>query len=82
MSTKIAKAKKSKSGVRYAPEDLAPRDVAADEAVLDTYLQRNKDALNASIEKAHAEFEKGEYFTLDRVMADVRAQQQRRPRKV
>ncbi len=63
---------------RYAPEDLAPRDAAADEAALDAYVKRNKDALNASIENAHAEFERGEYFTLDQTMADVRAQQQRR----
>ncbi|HEX3672980.1 MAG TPA: hypothetical protein VHU87_01785 [Rhizomicrobium sp.] len=78
MNTKTAKAKQAKSGILYEPEDLAPRNVAADEATLDTYLERNKDALNASIEKAHAEFANGEYFTLDQVMADVGAQRQRR----
>jgi predicted transcriptional regulator len=82
MSTKIAKAKEAKSGLRYAPEDLVPRNVVADETALDAYLKRNKDALNASIERAHAEFERGEYFTLDQVMADVRVQRKRRaPRK-
>jgi predicted transcriptional regulator len=63
---------------RYAAEDLAPRDPVADEAASDAYLQRNRDALNASIEKAHAEFERGKYFTLDQVMADVNANRQRK----
>jgi hypothetical protein len=66
---------------RYTPEDLAPRDTVADEVALDGYAKRNKDALNASIENAHAEFEGGEYFTRDQVMADVKAGRQRRARK-
>jgi hypothetical protein len=57
------------------------RDPEADEAAMDTYIARNKDALNASIDKATAEYARGEYFSLDQVMADIRAQQQRR-RKV
>lgn len=79
MDIKAAKAKKlAKPLARYTSEDLAPRDAAADDAALDSYLLRNKDPLNASIEKAHLEFEQGEYFTLDQVVADVSAQQQRR----
>ncbi|MGH6871758.1 MAG: hypothetical protein ACREHE_09640 [Rhizomicrobium sp.] len=81
MGTKAAKPKASQRRPRYASEDLAPRNAVADEAKLDTYLKRNKDGLNASIEKAHTEFERGEYFTMDQVMADMRAQQQRRSRK-
>jgi hypothetical protein len=65
----------------YAPEDLEPRDAVHDEAALDAYLKRNKDALNDSVKKSRSEFERGEYFTLDQAMADVRAQQQRRIRK-
>jgi len=78
MSTKTAKPKRIASGLRYTPEDLAPRNMVADEAAVDSFLERNKDALNASIEKAHAEFERGTFFTLDQAMADVRAQRQRR----
>jgi hypothetical protein len=78
MTAKVAKAKQAKTSVRYTRDDLAPRDAAADDAALDVYLQRNKQALNASIEKAHAEFERGEYFTLDQAVADVAAQRQRR----
>jgi len=63
---------------RYEPEDLAPRDHLADEAALDAYLERNKDALNASIEEARAEFARGEYFTIDQVVADLAAQRDRR----
>ena len=63
---------------RYEPEDLEPRDHAADVAAMDAFLVRNKDTINASIEKDNAEFERGEYFTLDQVMADIGAQRQRR----
>lgn len=78
MSTKTAKAKPAKSSFRYAPEDVEPRDCGADEAFADAYTKRNKDALNASIEEAHAAFERGDYFTLDQAIADVKAQRQRR----
>jgi predicted transcriptional regulator len=69
MSTKTAKPKRTASGLHYMAED---------EAAVDSFLERNKDALNASIEKAHAEFERGVFFTLDQAMADVGAQRQRR----
>jgi predicted transcriptional regulator len=58
--------------------EICPRDLAADEALLDAFIKRNKDALNASIEKARAQIMRGEYFTRDQVMADVKAQRQRR----
>ena len=78
MSTKTAKTKPAKSAFRYAPEDVEPRDRKADDAFADAYTKRNKDALNASIEEAHAAFERGDYFTLDQAIADVQAQRQRR----
>lgn len=78
MSTKTAKPKRTASGLHYTPEDLASRNMAEDEAAVDSFLERNKDALNASIEKADAEFERGVFFTLDQAMADVGAQRQRR----
>lgn len=81
MNVKAAKQKRAKPAIRYAPEDLAARDAAADDAAVDAYVARNKDALNASIKKAHAEFERGEHFTLDQVSADIAAQRQRRTRK-
>ncbi len=58
---------------RYEPEDLEPRDSAADKAAVDAYIERNKDAINVSIDKAHAEFERGEYLTLDQVKANIDA---------
>jgi len=77
MSTKTAKAL-IKAGFRYVPEDLAPRAASADEALADAYTNRNKKALNASIDKAHAEFARGKYFTRDQVVADIKASRQRR----
>jgi predicted transcriptional regulator len=81
MRTKAAKRSRP-DDPSYAPEDLEPRDAVHDEAALDAYLTRNKNALNASIKRAESEFERGEYFTLEQAMADVRAQQQRRIRKI
>jgi hypothetical protein len=74
MTAKTAKPPKA----LYTEEDLAPRDHAADEAALDAWLRRNKDAINASADKAREEFERGHYYTLDQVIADVKAQQARR----
>jgi len=72
-----AKAEKLADSFRYQSEDLEHPDPAAAEASLDSYLQRNKDAINASIDQDHAEFERGEYFTLEQVMADIDSQRQR-----
>jgi hypothetical protein len=58
---------------RYTAEDLESRDPVADEAALDAWIERNKDALNASIRKADEEFAHGKYFTLDEVMAELKA---------
>lgn len=69
MSAKTAKPPKA----LYTEEDLAPRDAAADEAALDAWLERNKDALNASFDKAKAEYERGEYFTHEQVWAEIKA---------
>jgi hypothetical protein len=78
MSTKTQQNRPLKTAFRYEPEDLEPQDNGRDQAALDAHLDRNKDALTASIEQSRAEFERGEYFTLDQVMADIDAQRQRR----
>ncbi len=74
MTAKTAKPAKA----LYTEEDLAPRDHAADEAAMDAWIERNKDALNASIRKSRAEYEQGKYRTLDEVITAVKAQQDRR----
>jgi hypothetical protein len=35
-------------------------------------------AINASLAEDHAEFERGEYFTLEQVIEDIESQRQRR----
>jgi predicted transcriptional regulator len=75
MSAKTAKPPKA----LYTKEDLEPRDVAADEAALDAWLERNKDAINASADKAREEFERGEYYTHEEVWAEIWARLARRP---
>ena len=81
MSTRTAKTKPRKSRFRYQREDLAPRDLMADEAFVDNYVERNKDALNASIRNAREQIARGEYFTHDQVMADLKAQRKRSRKK-
>jgi predicted transcriptional regulator len=78
MSARTAKGKPKKIRFRYEREDLTPRDLVADEALVDAYVERNKDALNASIRKARGQLARGEYLTHDQVMADLKAQRQRR----
>lgn len=63
---------------RYEPEDMESRDRSADEAAVDGFIERNRDALNASIEKARVEFERGEYLTLDQVRANLTARRRLR----
>ncbi|TAL00086.1 MAG: hypothetical protein EPO08_14745 [Rhodospirillaceae bacterium] len=60
MSTKTAKTKPAKSSFRYAPEDLAPRDEAREEASIEGFIKRNRDALNASINEARDSLKRGE----------------------
>jgi hypothetical protein len=74
MTTKTGKPPKA----LYTEEDLAPRDHAADEAALDAWIERNKEALKASFKKSKEEFERGEYYTHEQVWADIRAQRARR----
>jgi hypothetical protein len=54
---------------RYEPEDLEPRDQAADDILIDDFIARNREALIESIEKSDREFERGKVHTLDEVMA-------------
>jgi predicted transcriptional regulator len=78
MNTKTTKPNSTEPGFRYTEEDLAPRDPVAEGALMDAFIERNKDTLNASIVKARAQIAAGEYFTHDQVMADLKAQALRR----
>jgi hypothetical protein len=61
---------------QYRQELPMPSEADWDE--IDRWIERNKDALSASFERADAEFARGEYRTLDEVMAHIRAQAKRR----
>ena len=78
MKTKTTESNSTEPGFRYTEEDLAPRDPVAEGALMDAFIERNKDTLNASIVKARAQIAAGEYFTHDQVMADLKAQALRR----
>lgn len=68
----------SQPAVRYADEDLTPRDSAADDVAIDAYIKRNKSALDASIAKAKSEFEHGDYFGFDEVGSEIAEQKRSR----
>jgi len=70
-----------KTKFRYEPEDLEPRDQAAEEAALDAWIARNKDALIESIKESDAEEARGEGYTWDEVMAAIEARRKERRAK-
>ena len=78
MSAKTTPRKSDTAPFQYEPADLVLPDMAADEAALAAFLERNGSALKASAERARGEFERGACCTLDQMMADIEAQKQRR----
>jgi hypothetical protein len=74
--------KPPKPGMEESEAEYKPRDedyVPEDE--FDAFLWRNRRALNASARKAREEYARGEYYTLDEVMARVRANIERVAKK-
>ena len=55
------------------PDELDAPLTPEEEARLDAWEERNKDALNASIREARARFARGEYRTHEEVWARLRA---------
>ena len=53
----------------------------AEEAELDAWIERNKDALKTSIRKADEEYARGHYYTLEEVMAEIRERRNLRGNK-
>ncbi len=53
----------------------------AEEAEMDAFLFRNRDEINASIRKAREEFARGDFYTLDEVMAHLEADRIARARR-
>jgi predicted transcriptional regulator len=74
MNTKTTEPNSTEPGFRYTKEDLAPRNVAAEEAAMGAYIERNKDGINASIDLAREQYARGEFFTHEQVFADLEAQ--------
>ncbi|MEJ0025861.1 MAG: hypothetical protein WDN01_07530 [Rhizomicrobium sp.] len=53
-------------------EDFLRPPTEQETAELDAWIERNKDALNASIRRAREDFARGESYTLEDVMAEIR----------
>ncbi len=84
MSAKPAKTKPVKAAFRYAPEDLAPRDEAQEEAFVEGFIKRNRDAINGSLKEARASLKRGEgrrYRSPEALTADVMSKVRRPVRK-
>jgi hypothetical protein len=60
----------------YKPEDADA--VEFTDAYWDAWFERNGEALDASCDEAEAQIERGEWFTLEEVMAELEAQAKRR----
>jgi hypothetical protein len=73
--------KPPKKGLSESEAEYRHEDEAFTEAELDAWIERNKDALNASIEKAHQEYLRGEYYTIEETMARVMAAIERAAKK-
>jgi len=70
--------KVSKKGMRESDVEYRHEDRGSSEAEWDAWGERNKDALQASFDKARADYARGHYFTLEEVMAEIKAQAKRR----
>jgi hypothetical protein len=75
--TKAAKPK-TPEAFRYEPEELEPRDQAADDALIDDFIARNREALIESIVESDAEEARGEGRLLEDVMAELKARRHKR----
>ena len=76
MSDKPRKPGLEELEAQYKPED--DETVEFPDAYLDAWLERNAEALNASCDEAEAQIERGEWSTLEEVMAELEAQAKRR----
>ena len=72
MTKKPPKKGMSESEVEYR------HDEGLTEAEWDAWGERNKEALKRSLREANEQIERGEYYTLEEVMAELRAQARRR----
>jgi hypothetical protein len=72
MSKKPPKKGMSESEAEYR------HDEGLTEAEWDAWGERNKEALKRSLREANEQIERGEYYTLEEVMAELRAQARRR----
>jgi hypothetical protein len=79
MVTKPAKPKADlKDSVALSENDVLRPMTPAEEAEMDAWLLRNKDALNASIRKSREQFARGEFYTQEQVDAELAARRHRR----
>lgn len=70
--------KKGKRGLSEPEAEYRHEDAELTEAELDAWGERNKEALNASLDEAEAQIERGEWHTLEEVRAHLDAQAKRR----
>ena len=81
MRKKGTRSKSVRREFRYSAEDLEPKDAAADDAFIDAFIERNREALNESLAAIEKSFERGEVHTLKEVMAEIAMQRKRRRAK-
>jgi hypothetical protein len=79
MVTKPAKPKPElKDGVALDEYDVLRPLTPEEETEWDAWFLRNKDALNANIDKTREQFARGEFYTQEQVDAELAARRRRR----
>jgi hypothetical protein len=69
---------KPKTGLSESDAEYRHEDQGLTEAEWDAWGERNKEALQASFDKAREDYARGHYHTLDEVMAELKARAKRR----
>jgi hypothetical protein len=73
--------KPPKKGLSESESEYRHEDTGLTEAEWDAWGERNKEALQASFDKAREEYARGEYYTLDEVKRRIKAKIDRAAKK-
>jgi predicted transcriptional regulator len=79
MDTKTPKQGRTPKLFPYRAEDLEPRNMIAEAASEDSFIERNRDAINAALKEGYDDIARGDVRTMEQVAAGLK--KPRRTRK-
>ena len=80
MSTKMLDPKTIADLSRYTPEELDP-EAAKDEAAMEAFIERNRDAINKALEAGYVSLDRGDGVpigSLEELLAAISSEKKRR----